>query len=156
MTVTFCGHAEIAQADDVRRWLIRTIEPLILDGADTFYVGGYGAFDSLAAAVLRELRKTYQHIQIVLVLAYLNRNINTVGYDSTLYRELEEVPPRFAISKRNERMVEMADVVVAYVTHGWGGAAKTLEYAKRKRKTIHSFSREKTPIIKSASLQETV
>lgn len=156
MTVTFCGHAEIAQADDVRRWLIRTIEPLILDGADTFYVGGYGAFDSLVAAVLRELRKTYQHIQIVLVLAYLNRNINTVGYDSTLYPELEAVPPRFAISKRNERMVEMADVVVAYVTHGWGGAAKTLEYAKRKRKTIHCFSREKTPIIKSASLQETV
>ena len=141
MTVTFCGHAEIAQSDNVRGWLISTIEPLIADGADTFYLGGYGAFDSLAAAVLRELKKTYPHIQIILVLAYLNRNTDTSGYDSTLYPELEEVPLRFAISKRNERMVDMADVVVAYVTHGWGGAAKTLEYAKRKRKVIHCFSR---------------
>lgn len=141
MTVTFCGHAEIAQPDNLRSWLISTIKPLIADGADTFYLGGYGAFDSLAAAVLREMKKTYPHIQIILVLAYLNRNTDTSGYDSTLYPELEEVPPRFAISKRNERMVEMSDVVVAYVTHGWGGAAKTLEYAKRKRKVIHCFSR---------------
>ena len=58
MTVTFCGHAEIAQSDNVRSWLIDTVEPLILDGADTFYLGGYGAFDSLAATVLRELKKT--------------------------------------------------------------------------------------------------
>ena len=141
MTVTFCGHAEIAQLDNLRSWLISTIEPLILDGADTFYFGGYGSFDSLAATVLRELKKTYPHIQLVLVLAYLNRNTDTSGYDSTLYPELEEVPPRFAISKRNERMVDLSDVVVAYVTHGWGGAAKTLEYAKRKRKVIHCFSR---------------
>ncbi len=131
MIVTFCGHAEIAQADDVKNWLIRTAESLILDGADIFYLGGYGAFDHLAAAVMRELKKTYQHIQIVLVLPYLNRNVNTAGYDSTLYPGLENVPPRFAISKRNEKMVEMADVVVAYVTHDWGGAAKTLKYARR-------------------------
>lgn len=143
MIVTFCGHAEIAQTDDVRNWLIRTVESLILDGADIFYLGGYEAFDGLAAAVLRELKKTYRHIQIVLVLAYLNRNVNAAGYDSTLYPELEEVPPRFAISKRNEKMVEMADVVIAYVTHNWGGAAKTLEYAKRKRKTILCFSARK-------------
>ena len=125
----------------MRSRLIGTMEPMIADGAYTFYLGGYGAFDSLAAAVLRELKKTYPHIQIILVLAYLNRNTDTSGYDSTLYPELEEVPLRFAISKRNERMVDLSDVVVAYVTHGWGGAAKTLEYAKRKRKVIHCFSR---------------
>ena len=156
MTVTFCGHAESAQSDSVRSWLTSTVELLIAEGADTFYLGGYGAFDGLAAAVLRKLKKTYLHIQIILVLAYLNRSTDTSGYDSTLYPELEEVPPRFAISKRNERMVDISDVVVAYVTHGWGGAAKTLEYARRKRKTTLCFSEGKTPIIKSASLQETV
>lgn len=57
MTVTFCGHAEIAQPDEVRNWLMHTAESLILDSADIFYFGGYGAFDSLAAAVLRELKK---------------------------------------------------------------------------------------------------
>lgn len=29
-------------------------------------------------------------------------------------------------------MVDQADVVVAYDTHGWGGAAATLKYAERK------------------------
>lgn len=57
MTVTFCGHAEIAQSDNVRNWLISTVGTLIADGADTFYLGGYGAFDNLAAAVLQELKK---------------------------------------------------------------------------------------------------
>ena len=33
-------------------------------------------------------------------------------------------------------MIRESDVVVAYVTHGWGGAAKTLEYARRKKKNI--------------------
>ena len=33
-------------------------------------------------------------------------------------------------------MVEEADLVIAFVAYSWGGAAKTLEYAKRKKKTI--------------------
>ena len=49
---------------------------------------------------------------------------------------MESVPPRFAISKRNQWMVEAADIVVAYVLHNWGGAAMTLQHAKRKKKEI--------------------
>ena len=37
MTVTFCGHAEIAQSDNVWSWLIDTVEPLIADGADFLF-----------------------------------------------------------------------------------------------------------------------
>lgn len=33
-------------------------------------------------------------------------------------------------------MVQESDTVVAYVTHGWGGAAKTLDYARRKNRRI--------------------
>ena len=36
-------------------------------------------------------------------------------------------------------MVSEADVVIAYVTHGWGGAAKTLEYARRSGKKVISY-----------------
>lgn len=139
MIVTFCGHAEIASTDNVHSWLQDVLVSLISDGADTFYLGGYGAFDSLAFTVLKNLKKTYPHIRIVLVLAYLNRNIDASGYDVTLYPALEKTPPRFAISKRNEKMVDMADTVVAYVTHNWGGAAKTLQYAERKKKNVLCF-----------------
>ncbi len=33
-------------------------------------------------------------------------------------------------------MIEIADLVVAYVDHEWGGAYKTLSYAKKKCKRI--------------------
>lgn len=153
MKVTLCGHRKIEQTCKISKWLDIILSSLIEGGAATFYLGGYGAFDNLAAAVLRDLKKIYPHIQIILVLAYLNRNSsNASGYDSTLYPELERVPPRFAIFKRNERMVEMSDVVVAYVTHGWGGAATTLKYARRKKKSIVCFPNKKVSFIKIAEL----
>lgn len=55
-------------------------------------------------------------------------------YDSTVYPPLEAVPRRFAITHRNRWMVDVADVVVAYVLHDWGGAATTLRYANQKAK----------------------
>lgn len=140
MKVTFCGHGEFSQSETVREWLRGVVRELIVEGADVFYLGGYGAFDSMAAAVVREEKKAHTNLEMVLVLPYLNSNMDTSGYDYTVYPPLETVPPRFVISKRNQWMVEQADVVVAYVTHDWGGAAQTLEYAKRKKKKIILFS----------------
>lgn len=111
MTVTFCGHAQISQSEKIEKWLYDVTQKLIEQGATTFYLGGYGAFDSLAASVLREQKKQYPQIELVLVLAYLNTGRNTSGYDSTVYPPLETVPRRFAISHRNRWMVESADVV---------------------------------------------
>ena len=142
MTVTFCGHAQISQSEKIEKWLYDVTQKLIEQGATTFYLGGYGAFDSLAASVLREQKKQYPQIELVLVLAYLNTGRNTSGYDSTVYPPLETVPRRFAISHRNRWMVESADVVVAYVLHDWGGAATTLRCVRQKKKQIISYRDE--------------
>ena len=142
MIVTFCGHAQISQSEKIEKWLYAVTQKLIEQGATTFYLGGYGAFDSLAASVLREQKKQYPQIELVLVLAYLNTGRNTSGYDSTVYPPLETVPRRFAISHRNRWMVESADVVVAYVLHDWGGAATTLRCVRQKKKQIISYRDE--------------
>lgn len=134
MNVTFCGHSQIWKREEVKKWIFNVTKKLIQQGATTFYLGGYGAFDSLAASVLRELKKGYPQIELILVLAYLNAERNTSGYDSTVYPPLEAVPRRFAITHRNRWMVDVADVVVAYVLHDWGGAATTLRYANQKAK----------------------
>lgn len=136
MKITFCGHKEVSDHEAVEAWLRSVCSELIAEGADEFYLGGYGSFDYMCALVLRELKKEHNQIRLILVLPYLNSNILTDGYDETLYPPLENVPLRFAISKRNKWMVCESDVVVAYVTHGWGGAAKTLEHARRKKKKI--------------------
>ena len=62
-TVTFCGHADLANPDVVRVWLAETVDFLIAQGAVTFYLGGYGAFDRVAASVVREIKQ--QHPQVV-------------------------------------------------------------------------------------------
>lgn len=139
MTVTFCGHADFYGSEDVRAWLKETVEGLIRRGADDFLLGGYGGFDACAASVVWELKKQYPAIRSTLVLSYLDRQVDATKYDATLYPSLEKVSRRFAISKRNEYMVHEADIVVAYVTHDWGGAATTLAYAKRKKKEIINY-----------------
>ncbi|MDO4355479.1 MAG: hypothetical protein Q4E13_03060 [Clostridia bacterium] len=136
MKITFCGHKDVADRSDVEQWLCSVCSDLIAHGADEFYLGGYGSFDYMCATVLRELKKAHPLIRLILVLPYLNSSMLTDGYDETLYPPLESVSRRFAISRRNEWMVQESDAVVAYVTHGWGGAAKTLEYARRKNKHI--------------------
>ena len=136
MIITFCGHNDVPNIDKVREWLCNVLERFIYEENVIFYLGGYGGFDRLAASVVRQKQKVNPAVQSVLVIPYLNRKYNEIGYDYTLFPPLESVPPRYAISKRNEWMVAQADVVIAYVTHSWGGAAKTLELARAKRKTV--------------------
>ena len=139
MRVTFCGHKDVDNRDLVKRWVTSVCRELIMQGADEFFLGGYGGFDLLCASVLCELKETHPQIRLVLVLPYLQNRICVEGYDETVYPPLESVPKRFAISKRNEWMVQQSDILVAYVIHSWGGASKTLEYARRKKKRIISY-----------------
>ena len=55
-----------------------------------------------------------------------------LDFDEVIYPALENVPPKYAIIRRNKWMVDRADLLIAYITHGWGGAARTYHYAKRK------------------------
>ncbi len=136
MLVTFCGHSSIKAREQVEIWLAQVLRQLIEQGATIFYVGGYGAVDELANSVLVSLKQEYLAIKIVLVLAYLNKKIDTVRYTDTMYPPLETVPKKYAIARRNKWMVQESDVVVAYVIYPVGGATKTLEYAKQKKKQI--------------------
>ena len=55
----------------------------------------------------------------------------------TIYPEgLECVHPRYAISWRNKWMIQESDVVVTYVAHSWGGAAKFEQLARKKKKRV--------------------
>ena len=142
MVVTFCGHSQLNHREAVKTWLTHVTEHLILQGATTFYLGGYGEFDSLAASILQEHKKRHPQVELVLVLAYFPSTKDSLLYDATVYPPLETVPRRFVICYRNRWMVNAADVVVSCVLHDWGGAASTLRYAKQKQKKIISFPPE--------------
>ena len=136
MTVTFCGHSHVSDADELSVWLDKVLDLLIAEGADRFYLGGYGDFDRMAAEAVKTKKDEKPDIEMALVTAYLGRHADGESYDYMIYPTLKDVTQRSAIPKRNEWMVDSADVVVAYVTHEWGEAAKTLEYARRCGKRI--------------------
>ncbi len=132
MTITFCGHSKLIEQNTIRAHLIRELRILLDQGNHKFYIGGYGDFDLLAAKVLHELKSEYPELESILILPYLDRPVDTSLYDNTIYPPLENVPKRYAISRRNKWMVEQADMVIACVDYDWGGASKTLEYAVKK------------------------
>ena len=144
MVVSFVGHREVADEPQVHRWLEETVNELILEGADTFYLGGYGRFDRLAHDVVWKAKAQHPQIHSFLMIPYLNRSYDTSRYDGTIYPPLEQIPQRLAIVKRNEYMVDRSDVVVAYVLYSFGGAAQTLRYAIRRKKRILRFEPEKS------------
>lgn len=135
----FFGHRDCPNTIKpvMRKVIVELIEQ---QSADTFYVGHQGSFDFLVRTVLSELVEEYPHIRYAIVLARLPQQIKTydpLDYSNTLLPEgIESIPPRFAISWRNEWMLKQASVVVTYVTRSWGGAAKFSEKAARMKKTV--------------------
>ena len=138
MICTFFGHRD---APSRREGKIReTIERLISEGVTCFYVGNNGNFDSMVHRQLKQLSGEYPHIKYYVVLAYMpteQSEFDVTDYTETIYPEgLESVPPRFAISKRNQWMVEKSDIVVTYVKYSTGGAAQAKKLAERKGKRV--------------------
>lgn len=117
MTVAFCGHSNVYDEDSVRIWLTEVIRKAIKDGAEMFLLGGYGAFDRMAAGVVRTMKMEYPYIQSILVLAYLDRKVDSTGYDGTTFPPLESVPKKYAIIHRNRWLVDNSELVIAYVSH---------------------------------------
>ncbi len=132
-TGCFFGHREVTH--NIRPKLTAIIEKLITeDDVTDFYVGNQGQFDSMVYSVLKELRGKYPQIRYTVVLAYLpDEHIKEVYGENTLFPDgLENVPKKFAISKRNDWMIQQSEIAVCYVHKITGGAAKFRDKAGNK------------------------
>ena len=134
---TFFGHRDCPKAS---KYKLREILIDLIEGhtVDMFYVGHQGAFDALVSGDLWELAQEYSPVQYAVVLAYMpSENSEPADYSDTMLPEgIELVHPRYAISWRNNWMLQQADFVVAYVGHSWGGAAQYVKKAVRSGKTV--------------------
>lgn len=136
MTCCFIGHKDTPQS--LFPAVMFKIAELIDMGADTFYVGHNGAFDRMAYNTIRgRIELLNEKLNLNVVLAYIPKPGERPEYEYTVYpEELEKVPKRFAISKRNEWMIDRSDIVVCHVTKTFTNARKFRDYAIRKGKTI--------------------
>ena len=93
----------------------------------------------LCAECINELKNDYPFIKSYLILAYIPGKRSQFGidfykrFDDIIYPEIEKTPLKFAVIKRNKWVINKSDFLIAYVEHNWGGAYKTLEYAKKKK-----------------------
>ena len=145
MRVTFAGHSLIPSKNQIRELIKEQLQQIIAKEEHvTFYLGGIGDFDTLCADICRELRMEHHKIELVYISPYFTsseqKKIKKMQeihlYDASIYPPIERVPPKFAILKRNEWMIENSDIVIAYVNCGHGGAYRSLRIAKRKNKPI--------------------
>ena len=132
-TCCFFGHREVTH--NIRDKLSAIIERLITgEGVTEFYVGNQGQFDGMVYSVLKELKAKYPQIRYTVVLAYMpDEHIKELYGEDTLFPDgMENVPKKYAISKRNDWMIQQSGVVVCYVYKITGGAAKFKEKAEKK------------------------
>lgn len=136
-TCTFFGHR--ACPDSIKPMLRSTLIDLIMNhDVDMFYVGNQGQYDTITRRVLRELQEEYPQISYAVVLAYMpGKQTEYDDYSDTILPEgIESVHPRYAISWRNDWMLQQSDYVITYVTHQWGGAAQFTRKAAKQMKTV--------------------
>ena len=134
---TFFGHRDCP--DDIKPKLRAVLIDLIINhDVDMFYVGHQGQFDAYVHSELKRLKQEYPQINYAVVLAYMpGKKTEYDDYSDTVLPEgIESVHPHYAISWRNNRMLQQADFVITYITHPWGGAYQNAEKAKRKKKII--------------------
>ena len=147
MIITFFGHSDYVESKEDERKILSFFERTVGDLPAEMFLGGYGSFDAFARRCAEKYRQSHPNVRLVLVTPYLTPEYQRnhlehakKEYDSVVYPELECTPPKFAILKRNRWMVDRADVIVAYVTHTWGGAYQAYEYANKKKKSIYNVT----------------
>lgn len=139
MIVAFLGHATTIFDDNLKNKLREKLLKIIVENEKVdFYLGGYGSFDSGCLTLLKTLKKTYSHINLVFITPYISDNYYKLKtakyyYDETLYPPIESTPLKFAITKRNEWIVDNCDFLFCYVDRRYGGAYRAYKRALAKK-----------------------
>lgn len=138
----FIGHREASE--EIYPALYAAVEQHILEyGVTEFIVGHYGGFDRLAASAVKEAKRFYPKVKLILLLPYhpAERPIPTPdGFDSTFYPPgLESVPRKIAIVRANRYVVDHVDYLIAYAWHPASNARELVEYARSQNQKVPIF-----------------
>ncbi|MBQ9162046.1 MAG: DUF1273 family protein [Clostridia bacterium] len=140
-TVAFTGHRNMNREDV---WLLPSLlEEIILRlsarGAVVFRAGGAMGFDTLAALKVLDMQARLPQLELELVLPCRNQterwdaaSVRTYNYilnNATRHSFLFDSYTEGCMLARDRRLVEGADVCVAYCARSHGGTAYTCTHA---------------------------
>lgn len=143
-TCCFTGHRKIKQADVYAMTinLNTAIKKAIQNGVDTFVCGGALGFDMVAANLILCLKEMGEQIRLVLVLPCEEQERFWNKKEQDNYKhilseadEIQYITDRYfkgCMEQRNQKMVELAGMCIAYLRHEKSGTAQTVRMANEK------------------------
>ena len=136
MICTFFGHRDADErAENKLREVL--VDLIVNKGIRKYMVGNNGGFDKTVRRVLKQLKSEYDIEYMVVLYRLPLRKKENEDYSDTVFPEfLRNVPPQYAISRRNDWLIENSDIVVTYVIYPFGGAAKYKDIAEKRGKTV--------------------
>lgn len=148
-TCCFFGHRKIEATDEVRRKIYEIAEEMIVHkGVETFLFGSKSDFDKLCLSVVTQLKEKYSQIRRIYIRAefqYINDDYKAYllqNYEDTYYPEQLSGAGRAVYIKRNQIMIDRADMCVVYYKSSENsgktksGTAIAYAYAQKKKKDI--------------------
>ncbi len=147
----FTGHRVIKAEHELKLsdLLERAIKYAYDRGCVDFYAGGAIGFDTAAAREVLKFRLSHPDVRLVLILPCRNQSekwserqkavydfilneANEIRYVSDIYRD-------GCLKERNMRLVENAEMLVAYVGRSDSGAAQTARMARTRGIDVYNL-----------------
>lgn len=151
ITCSFTGHRDIPERDIpvLEGLLERAVEYFYKNGVRRFCLGGAVGFDTLAAKTVLRLKLKCPDVSLILILpcqdqdgSWDERDRDMYSYILTCADEIEYVSDEYTkgcMKKRNQRLVELCDVLVAYSYKERSGSAQTVRMANEAGKTVYNL-----------------
>lgn len=126
--------------------LAKRLKTIIIDwienGYQYFCAGGVSGFDTLAAQTVLDLKRSYPHIKLILVLPFLSQADNWGSHDQEIYEYIKAVADKVVFTsreyskecmhKRNRHLVDNRSACICYLAEKVGGTVYTVEYAEKR------------------------
>lgn len=148
---SFTGHRDISPAHVrlIDAMLDRAIDYAYRQGCRVFCTGGAVGFDTIAAQRVLYFRMSHSDVYLSLMLPcldqtrmwsseqkksynYILSRADSVEYSSDAYTS-------DCMRRRNLRLAERCEIMIAYVGHSHSGAAQTMRMAKERGKQVYNI-----------------
>ena len=147
-TAFFTGHRDIDDCtrEEISFVLDYLLKTMVNAGITTFCAGGALGFDTIAALAVLRLKASFPHVRLELILPCKNQmkywsteDAETLKYLVSKADRVEYIAESYnstCMHERNNRLVELGDIGVAFLEHSGGGTAYTVNHALKQDKEI--------------------
>ena len=151
LSCAFTGHRRIEDRHRgrVEDLLSRAIGYAYGEGCRRFITGGALGFDTLAAKEIIRFRMSHPDVTLLIVLPCKNQSdawscsqVSLYEYTLANADEIEYVFDEYkdgCMRERNQRLVDYCDMLIAYASRPYSGAAQTVRMATKAGKIVYNL-----------------